>query len=764
MFVLLVCLSYVSTFFKEQLPIHANAFMCQGVSLSIHRVDFYHPVSNRLVMNRDMIDTSSSDDIKISEAEGNDSFFHYKYKYVDPSISEVLNKSPEEYHYINYISSFVSTEKGYILWDILDQFIHKVNGIEACGGKNVIKLDILIVIASHCEEVIFSPSFNVESLCAPLKGLISMSKWNSTTTRNDFNENHNDIFIATLISLNMLESSIRDLVGKEHGRAPLLKDMIEIISDMNEAKMNSEKSLLLSSLLRSLLLPNIGINLRNLLWHGFVSCIHRRWFALSLVLILTMDELSGVTRDDEAMEDDILLNFKRMRNYDEKLVQFLEYGKTIAGSQSDIEILIYELINSEFIPKTHDHLLTVLNRPLFLQKYPVISASLMGILSEHGLRLWWCDVNDEIDQKVAKPGAYYVTLDGNSQRDKHDLVLLPYLSSGSRNQLVHELGGPTIAILADLFASHEGPNIRASIAHGLCNKYLYKELQSICMDIEGVCPDSMIPDEINDLVYANLFLMKIMATKEKKINKTLPNCSSENLIFYRPVFSYSAVMARGINAAIDANKALQIIITSEEQVKDAMTLSGLSSLTTILSPGNNNRKAMNNDLQQQIFDILSLHSTEIWSCEDTFRERESNKIASNCGASILLLNEVAAGIQSYLQDLERSMSESREGSPTSRRRKQIVRIFSMADMTQSFYNVCILCALLHIRSKLPQSYKMSLSVSQELPDETLLHAVKRSRMVTSTFTTATNVDRAIKSMSDFLQGKSIKMILQIQEL
>ena len=70
---------------------------------------------------------------------------------------------------------------------------------------------------------------------------------------------HPNIVAATLLSLNFLEGAIRRSTGYTAGRAPLLKTMVIRLSDTT-----------LSSILMTLLLPQ-GLNLRNLLWHGFVA-------------------------------------------------------------------------------------------------------------------------------------------------------------------------------------------------------------------------------------------------------------------------------------------------------------------------------------------------------------------------------------------------------------------------------------------------------------------------------------------------------------
>ena len=171
-------------------------------------------------------------------------------------------------------------------------------------------------------------------------------------------------------------------------------------------------------------------------------------------------------------------------------------------------------------------------------------------------------------------------------------------------------------------------------------------------------------------------------------------------------------------------------------------------------------------MENNIMTALSWNCSSISSNEDTFKEVDNNLILSGCGASILLLDEMTDNVNTHMYVLEKALSESNDAFHTcsSRRRKQISRIFSMVGITYTFYNVCVLCAMLHIQHKIPKTDDHS-SGCQQLSDETLLlHAVKRSRMVASTFSTTKNPDRAIKAIAEYLLGKSIKPILKISHL
>lgn len=687
------------------------------------------------------------------------------FQYIDRSIRSILTKDPDESSNKLW-NEAICAKDGCIMWDKLHCFVNECHGVETHDCKQVISMDYLIYIASKCEESLFQKEDRTHNSSLPItiQGLLALANNAAGLSNTSSIDNESNILIATMLSLNMLESSIRDLVQIKHGRAPLLKDMIEMID--SEANCNKRRiPLILAPVLRSLLLPNIGINLRNLVWHGFVSSIHRRWLALSIVLIISMDKLSGTSREKKSKgtSNDILLTIDKLREHD-SLVHIFDSGRDIVNSEKEINSLKEDLMKSNFIPKSHSHLLNIYDKST-MRQYPLITVAITGLLIEHGLRLWWCDVN-QVDEKMARPGTYYVTLDGNSQRDKHDLVLLPYLSNGANNQLVYELGGQVMALLADLFASHQGPNIRASVAHGLFNRLLYKEVKQIVST--SVEDNLSTADPIHDLVHAMLFTLRAIAYKKEKLE--FPSSMQQFVSTYRPLFSYSATMVSGISHSMGSIDKLNQAIQSDDKIRNAIGMVSEAKrmqLANDLSALDSYRTQMNEFLSKLIMDSMDLDCNDVWSCRNTFRESENNTIASQCGSSILLLNEVAQGMEFFLNDLQNARIDCNQGSVSSRRRKQICRIFSMAGINLSFYKLCVLCALLHIESKFPKlddtmGGSSSDRIIRVLSDDLLLHAVKRSRMVASTFSTSTNHDRAMKAVSDYLKGKSIKLIIQMQ--
>ena len=69
-------------------------------------------------------------------------------------------------------------------------------------------------------------------------------------------------------------------------------------SSENSYDINKRQKYKFVNVLQLLLLPT-GLNLRNILWHGFCACIPRPWLALILILTSQLDD------EFEAMELDV---------------------------------------------------------------------------------------------------------------------------------------------------------------------------------------------------------------------------------------------------------------------------------------------------------------------------------------------------------------------------------------------------------------------------------------------------------------------------
>ena len=309
---------------------------------------------------------------------------------------------------------------------------------------------LLVALARECDSVLYQNS----SSALHTNPLVQMGQCNRT------------IVAATLLALNGLESEICRATGYSAGRAPLLKHMLQ--------KMTMEPT---ASILRTLLLPTPGLNLRNLLWHGFCgSELPRQWLALVLILTNTLKQ-SHASLDENQNHGMI----QSQRDNPSNLPKLHPAMKLLLN---DARVDDSEAILKGWLPKSHHGLLELALE--WKHSKPACSIALLSIILEHGLRLEWCRVNQCPEHAMAQPGAYYVTLDGHGQKHQHDLILHPYISddlihndSDRENKLISHLGGATVALLTDLFASScGGPNLRASLAHNMWDDHVERELTS----------------------------------------------------------------------------------------------------------------------------------------------------------------------------------------------------------------------------------------------------------------------------------------------
>lgn len=133
-------------------------------------------------------------------------------------------------------------------------------------STGMIDRQVLVELAHASDAALFDGRFSTLHWTLPWRGLIDVC--------------HENVAAATLLALNRLESAIRRSTGYVTGQAPLLKTMIQQLNEDHQLK----------PILQSLLLPHEeGLNLRNLLWHGFVPTLPRPWFALVIVLLHNLE-------------------------------------------------------------------------------------------------------------------------------------------------------------------------------------------------------------------------------------------------------------------------------------------------------------------------------------------------------------------------------------------------------------------------------------------------------------------------------------------
>jgi hypothetical protein len=327
-------------------------------------------------------------------------------------------------------------------------------------------------------------------------------------------EENGDYYMAFLVGVTVLERALYDL--HEQHSSGTDKSSSSSGRDGGGRSSTMILRLLLESLtmkrvlppgmlrmLEILFLPS-ALNLRNLVWHGFViPAEFPRCFGC-LVVLLTLELLPLFEKSaSRAAGDTRLFN---LSDYDRRFIlrcasPELETVEAILGEvqrEQLSDLIDGWVIRSGFIPRGRTRLVqTAFSR---LHHDDDELSFLFAILPvfEHALRLEFLRANrsrwpmsDEYGK--AQIDQYYSTLDGFGQRDKHQVLLHPEVIVDSStiasdisaafgmtgtssmdslsdergpNALYEQLPSGALAVLLDLFMMHGGPNIRAKLCHG----------------------------------------------------------------------------------------------------------------------------------------------------------------------------------------------------------------------------------------------------------------------------------------------------------
>ena len=81
----------------------------------------------------------------------------------------------------------------------------------------------------------------------------------------------------------------------------------------------------------------------------------------------------------------------------------------------------------------------------------------------------------------------------------------------------------------------------------------------------------------------------------------------------------------------------------------------------------------------------------------------------------------------------------------------------MTKVTLDLYSLASWIAMLYISRRLVGDSHYTFP---NMTESTLLQAVKRSKMVVSTFSTSSNTDRALKALSQYMASKQVKAVIQ----
>ena len=742
----------------------------------------------------DTMDSNSVDDMAVNGDGVTDGHAPPGYEYVHPDITELL-LTPTSWGETGDCPFVV--DKTSLL---LKLQIDKVDNVDSTTTK-FMPLHQLAYLAEDCERVVFevelkdriSDNCDKQQVSYKILGLICLSnlssEWPSAPDKSE--SNNAALLIATMVSLNLLESSIRSVIQskrkldqKNSVGAPLLRDMIETLSEVElDSNVNNIEDgridfKTLATILRALLLPTrlCGINLRNLISHGFLSSIDRRWFALVVVLIQTLDKSScdlNLFHSNERTTNHQNRAATNLMKY-ESMAKVVSRGKEILLGDNEY---LEARLRSNFIPRSYLHIsefiFTTLARPLqqrlnqqtgtdiVILKIPSLTTIyLIGASSllEHSLRLQWCRANNKPFESIARPSQYYVTLDGHGQRDKHDVMISPFLGNGSRNLLIGEIGSAS-ALLSDLFSapSSEAPNIRSQLCHGTWDAEIIQELESLAHSIlqinhiETQTSLSKSEDTTNGIITDAA--CALTASYEMLLSNILCDGVSTN---YQPVYSYVAMWKRDLRAIMQDLTVLEDLTLTESIVDciDKMDIKQSIVISDMLkTPG------AHLDQIQYIQQVYLCEHTD----HDTWLEYDINIALSDCIAAQTLLSEVSLATRKYIIYLQEAMDVLIMRPSSTKEKRNLnttTRICGIASIVLDFYTtaayICMLMMQCAMQSSSDNEPKMN-----SLTRTDYIKLIERTRMALSTFESymEKNLERSLKALLQYLQSKVLKKVM-----
>ncbi|EGZ14541.1 hypothetical protein PHYSODRAFT_560537 [Phytophthora sojae] len=285
-----------------------------------------------------------------------------------------------------------------------------------------------------------------------------------------------EFFLAFVVGVTILEKALYDLHDQRSSPSgPVKKKKNMILRDLlHSGTLEDALPPGLLRLLKVLFLPS-GLNLRNLVWHGFMAPAEfpKCFGCLTLLLIMALPRLIGEEEDGELNQDPIAV---------------LRHETPATRSE-----VIRRWSTAAFVPMGRSNLLRRAIEALVDRGDELWFLFAIFPVLEHALRIEFLRLNQEraglsSAYGLAQIDAYYSTLDGFGQKDKHQVLLHPVVlvdggdsdervgaeaddspNDSVTNALYEELPFASLAVLLDLFMMSSGPNLRAKLCHGEAN-------------------------------------------------------------------------------------------------------------------------------------------------------------------------------------------------------------------------------------------------------------------------------------------------------
>ncbi|KAM3174562.1 hypothetical protein ACTXT7_010277 [Hymenolepis weldensis] len=255
-----------------------------------------------------------------------------------------------------------------------------------------------------------------------------------------------DRLLAMLQVTSMLEFSLSRLLTDENGRSPN-----HLSATLEDKRLGKFLNLATRSVLKVLFGPVTSLNLRNILWHGFVSprdvetlipeCI--LYFLFAVVLAID-EQLTGTIVSHSIGESKLPQCFKILTE------EILLQGSYIS------------------VPKEPEDVNAVFLKPFLelISKGRYFDAICIGVLCITSvLRSEYCRAIKWPEGVLTSEDRFFLTLNGilkmHSYKSNHQSATLE-----EWQQFAQRVGSVNLLLLGSVFAEEDGPRLRERIAHG----------------------------------------------------------------------------------------------------------------------------------------------------------------------------------------------------------------------------------------------------------------------------------------------------------
>ncbi|GBC19190.2 endoplasmic reticulum membrane-associated RNA degradation protein [Rhizophagus irregularis DAOM 181602=DAOM 197198] len=303
-----------------------------------------------------------------------------------------------------------------------------------------------------------------------------------------------DYLSVMLIVISNLERLLGDIIYSLHDDTSIIPLLIrDLLIAPSLVLLLGEEMIFF---LRCIIGPPNSMNLRNVLWHGFISPheflkVPVKWYC-ALILIITMS-ICNIVRHKGViglLKKRNNVNFKRFyyltdnaddrnayisteKNFDE-LYECVMYGHASPPQYPHHMILEFLLFKNFFvIPRTYP---TWLCSFRYLSNNQVLLFFVLALpLLEHCLRRIYVCVNKDVQEHrmcTVETGEYFLTLDiilGEKVAWAFCGIKEEKQEEEQINEIYSELGGGIMDLLLDLFVHVDGPRLRDRVAHGEAN-------------------------------------------------------------------------------------------------------------------------------------------------------------------------------------------------------------------------------------------------------------------------------------------------------